>query len=111
MLIEEKSSGISLIQDLQSEGVYDIAPYKPEPGFDKVMRLGKQSIKFESGRVCLPKQAPWLDDYVREITGFPGSKYDDQVDSTSQALDYLERFASPGNGGHFPGGGRGYETY
>ncbi len=31
----------------------------------------------------------WLEEYVQEITGFPGSKYDDQVDSTSQALHYL----------------------
>lgn len=109
VVIEEKSSGISLIQELQSEGVYDVVPYKPEPGSDKVMRLGKQSIKFESGRVYLSKQAPWLDDYVREVTGFPGSKYDDQVDSTSQALDYLERFASPANSRPFFGSGRGYE--
>jgi phage terminase large subunit-like protein len=26
---------------------------------------------------------------VRELTSFPGSKYDDQVDSTTQALEYL----------------------
>ena len=36
-----------------------------------------------------PKQAPWLDEYVREITGFPGTRHDDQVDSTSQALERL----------------------
>jgi predicted phage terminase large subunit-like protein len=57
------------------------------------MAAEKQPISFESGQVHLPEQAPWLDDYVREITAVPGSKYDDQVDSTSQALDYLERFA------------------
>ena len=51
--------------------------------------LSAQSIKFENGRVLLPRQAPWLDEYVREITGFPGTKYDDQVDSTSQALEFL----------------------
>jgi predicted phage terminase large subunit-like protein len=59
------------------------------------MRLDAQSIKFESGRVYLPKQAPWLDDYIQEITGFPGTKHDDQVDSTSQALDVLERYSFP----------------
>lgn len=89
LLIEDKSSGISLIQELKAEGVYSIEPYKPEPGSDKFMRFAAQSIKFENGRVFLPKQAQWLDDYVREITGFPGSKYDDQVDSTSQALEFL----------------------
>lgn len=53
------------------------------------MRLAAQAIKFEEGRVRLPDAAPWLDEYVRELTGFPGSKYDDQVDSTSQALDFM----------------------
>jgi predicted phage terminase large subunit-like protein len=89
ILIEEKSSGISLVDDLRSEGIYGIEPYKPAPGTDKLMRLAAQSIKFEQGHVFLPARAPWLDDFVRELTGFPGTKYDDQVDSTSQALDYL----------------------
>jgi len=67
VLIEDKSSGISLLQELRSIGVYSIEAYKPASGSDKIMRLGKQSIKFEGGRVYLPKQAPWLDDYVREM--------------------------------------------
>jgi predicted phage terminase large subunit-like protein len=89
ILIEEKSSGISLVQELRAEGVYRVEPYKPLPGSDKLMRLGAQSIKFEQGSVYLPTRALWLQEYVSEITGFPGGKYDDQVDSTTQALDYL----------------------
>jgi predicted phage terminase large subunit-like protein len=89
LLIEDKSSGTSLIQDLQSEGIYGIEAYKPPPGSDKFMRFAAQSIKFEAGRVYLPRVALWLDEYVREITGFPGGKHDDQVDSTAQALQYL----------------------
>ena len=89
LLIEDKSSGTSLIQDLQSEGVYGIEAYKPPPGSEKGMRFAAQSIKFEGGRVYLPRTALWLDEYVREITGFPGGKHDDQVDSTAQALLYL----------------------
>jgi hypothetical protein len=30
-----------------------------------------------------------LTDYIAEITGFPGTKFDDQVDSTTQALAYM----------------------
>jgi phage terminase large subunit-like protein len=48
-----------------------------------------QTTFFENGNVHLPRQAPWLNDYIAEITGFPGTKYDDQVDSTTQALAYL----------------------
>jgi predicted phage terminase large subunit-like protein len=39
--------------------------------------------------VLLPSTAPWLDDYRSELLAFPGSQYDDHVDSTTQALDYL----------------------
>jgi phage terminase large subunit-like protein len=31
-----------------------------------------------------------LDEYIKELTGFPGAKFDDQVDSTTQALEYLQ---------------------
>ena len=40
---------------------------------------------------ALPHDAPWLEDYVKELTGFPGTKFDDQVDSTAQALDYMRK--------------------
>jgi predicted phage terminase large subunit-like protein len=34
ILIEEKSSGISLLQDLRAEGVFQVEAYKPLPGND-----------------------------------------------------------------------------
>lgn len=89
LLIEDKSSGTSLVQELKRSGVFRIQPYEAPPRSDKLFRFAAQSIKFESGRVFLPRQASWLDEYVREITGFPGTKYDDQVDSTAQALEFL----------------------
>jgi predicted phage terminase large subunit-like protein len=89
LLIEDKSSGTALIQELQAAGVYGIESYCPPPGSDKQLRFAAQAIKFEAGRVFLPREAPWLEEYVREITGFPSGKYDDQVDSTSQALHHL----------------------
>jgi phage terminase large subunit-like protein len=53
------------------------------------MRLNAQTSLFENGSVLLPRNAPWLADYIAELTGFPGSRHADQVDSTTQALDYL----------------------
>jgi len=93
IVIEDKASGTQLIQDLKLEGAYNIKPYAPPPSTDKIMRLHAQTAIFESGRVILPNEAPWLTEYVRELTSFPGSKYDDQVDSTTQALDYLQKFS------------------
>jgi predicted phage terminase large subunit-like protein len=89
VLIEDKSSGTQLIQDLRNEGVLDVVEYKPPSGADKIMRLHACSDRFENGRVILPERAFWLDEYITELIGFPGVKHDDQVDSTTQALDYL----------------------
>ncbi len=94
VIIEDQASGTALIQELQASGLYCIKAFKPEPGSDKRARFAGQSIKFENGRVFLPKQAPWREEYVREITGFPGTKYDDQVDSTTQALERLNSAAN-----------------
>ncbi len=88
-MIEDKSSGTQLIQDLNNDRVRKVIEYKPPPGADKVMRLHACSDRFENGRVLLPRSAPWLDEYILELIGFPGTKHDDQVDSTTQALDYL----------------------
>jgi predicted phage terminase large subunit-like protein len=89
ILIEDKASGTQLIQDLKSEGLFGVAAYEPPSGTDKIMRLHAQTATFENGHVFLPRQASWLGDYISELTGFPGSKFDDQVDSTTQALAYL----------------------
>ncbi len=90
ILIEDRASGTQLIQDLKSEGVYAVTAYQPPSGTDKIMRLHAQTAVFENGRVLLSRRASWLADYVNELTSFPGSRYDDQVDSTTQALDHLQ---------------------
>jgi len=89
ILIENQSSGIALIEELKREFIYTVTAWKPEGGEDKYQRLAAESIKFEEGRILLPKQAEWVDEYIRELTAFPGAKHDDQVDSTTQALAYL----------------------
>jgi predicted phage terminase large subunit-like protein len=90
VLIEDKASGTQLIQNLKARWMPGIEPYDPPAGSDKILRLYAQTAEFESGRVVLPHAASWLEEYVRELTSFPGTKYDDQVDSTTQALDHLK---------------------
>lgn len=89
ILIEDKASGSSLIQELRREGMSKVEAYQPPAGQDKTMRLHTVTHLFEGSKVFLPKQAVWLADYRMELLGFPGTKHDDQVDSTTQALDYL----------------------
>lgn len=56
----------------------------------KTTRLIAGSMLVESGRVFLPEQdEPWLQPFLQELESFPNGKYDDQVDSFSQALKYV----------------------
>ena len=91
IVIEDKASGTQLIQELAYEGVYNIQRYQPGPNQDKTMRMYGCCNLIENGFVYLPEQADWLTDYLNELTVFPNGKYDDQVDSTSQALDWIKR--------------------
>ena len=92
VLVEDKASGTSLIQELRSEG-FTIIQAAPSLDGDKVMRLRAQTAKIEGGFVLLPKEASWLDSYVRELISFPNSKYDDQVDSTVFALAWSAEYS------------------
>jgi Terminase RNaseH-like domain len=97
ILIEDKASGIQLIQELRYEGVAVRAA--PVQDASKRTRLENQTPKFESRFVHLPKQAPWLDIYVLELTTFPNARFDDQVDSTTHALAWdTEQMNIPGIG-------------
>ncbi len=89
VLIEDKGSGTQLIQELKREGLLYIRAYDPPSNTDKIMRLFAQSHHFEAGKVLLPREAPWLNEYIKELISFPGSKHDDQVDSTTQVLQYM----------------------
>jgi predicted phage terminase large subunit-like protein len=44
----------------------------------------------ENGFVHIPESAPWLAEYLHEMTVFPNGKHDDQVDSTAQFLRLIQ---------------------
>jgi len=90
ILIEDKASGTQLLQELIGDGVYGATRYASNAG-DKIMRLNSVTSVIENGFVYLPAEADWLPEYLHELTTFPGSKHDDQVDSTSQALDWARQ--------------------
>ena len=88
ILIEDKSSGAELIQELLREGLHAITRYTPKN--EKTMRLHSVTSTIENGFVYLPDTAEWLAEYQHEMTSFPKGKFDDQCDSTSQALDWIK---------------------
>ncbi len=66
-------------------------PIAFQPEGDKVTRLYAQSAKIEAGHVLLPRRAAWLEDLRLELLQFPRGRHDDQVDSISQFLCWLDR--------------------
>ncbi len=50
-----------------------------------------QSPKIEQGFVRLPANASWKESFIAEAAAFPNGKYDDQVDSMSQALFVFDK--------------------
>ena len=86
-LIEDTELGRSLHQDLRK--TERLRTLLRSPRYDKKARLLAQLARFEDGQVHLPKDAPWLSCYVDELLAFPRSRHNDQVDATSQVLDYF----------------------
>lgn len=85
VIIENKASGISLLEVLIENGAPPwLVWLGPEKG--KVQRAQQQTVKFEQGLIWLPVNAPWLAAYEAELFQFPHCKFDDQVDSTVQLL-------------------------
>jgi predicted phage terminase large subunit-like protein len=82
LVIEDSGISYGLIQALREKHV-NVVDYKPKG--DKAERLISQIDLFMGGSVLLPKDAPWLEEFVSELLSFPG-RHDDQVDALAQGL-------------------------
>lgn len=88
ILIEDKANGPAVIDTLKGvvSGIIAV-----EPDGSKLARAHAVTSYWEAGDVWLPHPdiAPWIKDYVAELTSFPAAANDDQVDATTQALRRL----------------------
>jgi predicted phage terminase large subunit-like protein len=88
ILIEDKASGQSVIQDLKLCGFSNIIAIKPK--YDKITRFTSIISLFQSGCVCIPKASNFSPILLKELLSFPHSKNDDIVDSISQFLNFMK---------------------
>jgi predicted phage terminase large subunit-like protein len=99
VLIENTANGVDIIAELRNE-LTGITPVNPVG--DKVTRAHAVSPIWESGNVYVPGAArsdgmgydpartpAWVQEWVGEHTGFPNAAHDDQVDTTTQVLNWL----------------------
>ena len=95
VLVEDKSAGISLIQDLQRAHI-PVHAYNPGRA-DKIQRLSIVANIIKAGRVWVPESSKnkgfvrdWAEGMVSQICSFPeGTEHDEFVDCISQGLRYL----------------------
>jgi predicted phage terminase large subunit-like protein len=108
VLIEQKGSGQSLLQDLGRARV-PVTPYNPGH-VDKVARAHIVAPLIEAGLVYLPESkknpgrwASWADGFMKQVSRFPNDEHDDYVDTMSQALRFLhdKRFLSLNSSNRF----------
>jgi predicted phage terminase large subunit-like protein len=88
VIIEDKSSGISLIQQLRADTHVPIRAVKAVD--DKVTRAHTVTGIMEAGQVLVPSRAPWLADFLKEIGDFPNGAHDDIVDVLVHGLRFLK---------------------
>lgn len=88
--IEDKASGIGLIQEMgKASGINIVAVPR---NIDKVSRAYSSAPAISEGRIVLPMGAPFVRAFVQEIEDFSPTmahRYDDQVDTMMDAIQIL----------------------
>lgn len=86
ILIEDKASGQSLIQEMRVNSELPIIAIMPKG--DKLQRVARITPILEAGRVKFLKSKN-NDEMEAELLGFPNSRHDDILDALSQGLNWL----------------------
>lgn len=87
MMIEDKSSGTGLIQDIKLSGSIPIKPIPRDK--DKLTRVQDVVSYIEVGYVCLLENEPWVADFIAECEAFSpddSHQHDDQIDPMCDAI-------------------------
>ncbi len=84
--VENKSSGIQLLETAERLGIPGVVPVNPTQS--KRDRLGYAIAALEAGNVWIPASAPWKQQYVDNMVGIDaGGAHDDDGDMTSQVME------------------------
>jgi predicted phage terminase large subunit-like protein len=87
VLIENRGSGISLIQTLSLETLAPVEAINPD--MDKLRRAHAVTPFVQSGNVMIPEDAIWKDDFIQQMSDFPNGNHDDMVDAFTQTVNWL----------------------
>jgi predicted phage terminase large subunit-like protein len=88
ILIEDKASGQSLLQDLRRETALPLIAILPHG--DKITRAAAVSPLVEAGRVFFSQKKANYSTLENELLNFPYAPHDDTVDAFSQFLNWTK---------------------
>lgn len=83
--IEDKASGISLIQELKRGSRIPIKEIKADK--DKMEYINSITPLIEQGKVYLLENQNWLNDFMSECEEYPAVEFDDQIDIMAKFLN------------------------
>ena len=89
VVIELDGSGRHVLQQIRDEGERSWIVGTEVGGKNKENRLIEQSDRLISGDYIFPTQVSWFYDLRREFLAFPNGNYDDQVDSITQFIAWI----------------------
>jgi predicted phage terminase large subunit-like protein len=87
-LIEATANGPALISDARRRPIVRVIDIVPD-NRSKAARLIAHAPLIRRGRLYLPEAAIWRADYIKEFVEFPAGQFDDQIDATTQYLDWI----------------------
>lgn len=91
--IEKQNATLSVFDEAQRRGVV-VRWLLPDK--NKTARAETLAGMMASGRVWVPRDAPWLADMIDEFAAFPVGTHDDQVDAISYAaIETVKRHVHP----------------
>ncbi|SFL56780.1 phage terminase large subunit [Shimia aestuarii] len=89
VLIESSAMGIPILDEMRwtAAGVFHAVNVVSS----KLDRFIPHTDWIKSGKLVIPTNKPWFDDFRRELLAFPDSLKDDQVDALTQFAEYMRR--------------------
>ena len=84
--VEEKASGISIMQELKRQTKYNVLGLHPKTQ-DKIERVKAAQPSMSAKRVILVKDDTWNEDLLSECASFPFSVHDDLVDCLTYSVN------------------------
>ncbi len=95
VVIEATCQGPALKSEISDQRGMDVVMVTPAKS--KIERLREHLHLIRAGRVQIPQDAVWREDFLGEAVLFPYGGHDDQMDALSQFLDWITGHPNPHN--------------